>query len=224
MTAARIAIVDVGVGNLRSVERALRRAIADGSETLVLTRDPGVVRDAQAVVFPGQGAFGDCMRALGQDGGALARAITDGITAGRPYLGICLGLQVLFEASDEAPGTPGLGVFQGTVRRLLGGAMASDPVAKIPHVGWNTVVPRPANPTARRVFSTGPGEYFYFVHSYHVVPRDEGLIAGTSTHGETFVSAVARGTVFGVQFHPEKSQTAGLSLLGRYVTEVRSCG
>ena len=224
MTEARIAIVDVGVGNLRSVERALRRAMPVGSDSLVLTRDPGIVREARAVVFPGQGAFGDCMKTLGRDGGALARTITDGITAGRPYLGICLGLQVLFERSDEAPGASGLGVFQGTVRRLRGGTMGSDPVAKVPHVGWNTVVPRQANPTARRVFSSGPGEYFYFVHSYHVVPQDEGLVAGTSTHGETFVSAVARGSVLGVQFHPEKSQTAGLSLLERYVTEVLSCG
>ncbi len=218
MTDGPIAIVDVGVGNLRSVERAVRHALGDSQRRVLFTGDPGAVREAATVVMPGQGGFGDCAMALSRDGGVLARALTDHIAAGRPYLGICLGLQVLFEGSEEAPGRGGLGVFRGTVRRFREGATAEDGTpAKIPHVGWNRVVPREDNPGAVRWLPPGGGAWFYFVHSYFVVPADPSLVAATSTHGEAFTCAIARGALLGVQFHPEKSQTAGISLLQRFL-------
>lgn len=212
-------MVDVGVGNLRSVERALHAASERVPEPLRpivrMTNDPGVVRDADLVVMPGQGAFGDCATALGRDGGALTQALRDHIAADRPYLGICLGLQVLFEGSDEAPGRAGLGVFPGTVRRFREGLTAPDGArVKIPHMGWNRVSAQ--GDGARRI---PDGGWFYFVHSYFVVPDDPGVVAATSEHGEPFVCAVAKGALLGVQFHPEKSQRAGLELLRRFLTE-----
>lgn len=231
MTDGPIAIVDVGVGNLRSVERAVRYALGDTPRTVLFTRDPGAVREAHTVVMPGQGAFGDCATALTRDGGALGRALTDHIGAGRPYLGICLGLQVLFQGSDEAPGQGGLGVFPGMVRRFRDGLTADDGTpAKVPHVGWNLVSPRTDDPavdaSVGRLLPAGDGAYFYFVHSYYVVPTDPSLVAATSTHGETFACAVARGALLGVQFHPEKSQGEGIGLLRRFlgVKETAPCG
>lgn len=210
-----IAIVDVGVGNLRSVERALAFVLGDGAKALTITRDAGLVREARAVVMPGQGAFGDCSVALGRDGGALSRAISDHILGEKPYLGICLGLQVLFEGSEEAPGRSGLGVFRGTVRRFRDDLRDADGArVKIPHMGWNRVAPK--NEGARFLREA---HWFYFVHSYYVVPEDPSLVAGETTHGESFVSAVARGRMLGVQFHPEKSQRAGLSLLRAFFDE-----
>lgn len=205
-----IVMVDVGLGNLRSVERALHAALG-GEVALSITDDPGRVREAGVVVVPGQGAFGDCAVALARGGGALSRAITDHIAAGRPYLGICLGLQVLFETSEEAPGRAGLGVFPGRVRRLEGGVDADGARVKVPHMGWNTV--RAVNDGARWI---DDGAWYYFVHSYVVVPDDPTLVAGETEHGAVFASAVARGNLLGVQFHPEKSQRAGIALLRRW--------
>ena len=205
-----LVMVDVGLGNLRSVARALHAAL--GAETAVtVTDDPGAVREAAAVVMPGQGAFGDCAVALGRHGGALARALTDHIAEDKPYLGICLGLQVLFASSEEAPGAGGLGVFPGRVRRLEPHTDADGARIKIPHMGWNTV--RAANEGVRWI---DDGAWYYFVHSYVVAPEDPSLVAGESEHGERFVCAVARGNLLGVQFHPEKSQRAGLALLRRW--------
>ncbi len=159
--------------------------------------------------MPGQGGFGDCARALG---GALGDAVRSHLDSGRPYLGICLGLQVLFRSSQEAPGTAGLGIFEGEVVKLTGG---TDPTTqtplKIPHMGWNV-----AEPTANRGLLAGPTHY-YFVHSYVVAPRDQGVVAATTDYGGPFVSAVARDNVFACQFHPEKSQGAGLALLERFL-------
>lgn len=212
MDAPHIALVDLGMGNLRSVERALHAALGD--VVVRTTNDPGAVREARAVLVPGQGGFGDCAVALARDGGALARALTDHIEADRPFLGICLGLQVLFEGSEEAPGRGGLGVFRGQVRRFRDGLRDADgALVKIPHMGWNEVTPRGDS----RWLPTR--EWFYFVHSYHVVPDDGAVVAATATHGEDFVCAVARGRLLGVQFHPEKSQRAGLALLRRFFTE-----
>lgn len=207
----RIAVCDVGLGNLRSVERALLRAADDVSVTLTLdvTRDPDAVRRADAVVVPGQGGFGECARALDL---GLGDALKEQIARGTPYLGICLGLQVLFSRSAEAPGCRGLGVLAGEVVRLAGGIDAATGLPlKIPHIGWNTAVPTkasllPAAPT-----------YFYFVHSYAVVPESRETIAAHTEYGATFVSAVAHENIFACQFHPEKSQAAGLALLGRFV-------
>ncbi len=202
-----LVVVDAGMGNLRSVERALEEAARRVSQSVKLTRsgDPNVVRAADVVVFPGQGAFRDCARAL--DGG-LREAITGSIAAGKPYLGLCLGLQALFATSEEAgESCRGLAIYGGTVRKLEGA-----PGVKIPHMGWNTV-----EPERRGGLLGDSAEHYYFVHSFVVVPSDPSLAAGTTEHGSRFVSAVERDNVFATQFHPEKSQSAGLSLLGRFL-------
>jgi glutamine amidotransferase len=206
----RIAVCDVGLGNLRSVERALREVLRGRTADIEVTGDPARVRAADRLVMPGQGAFGDCARALS---GPLGEAVRAHIAAERPYLGLCLGLQILFESSQEATGCAGLGVLRGEVVRLKGG---SDPTTgaslKIPHVGWNTV-----EPAEDRGLLAARAEHFYFVHSFVVVPRDPAVVAGTTEYGERFVSAVTRGNLFACQFHPEKSQRAGLELLGRFL-------
>jgi glutamine amidotransferase len=192
-----VAIVDVGLGNLRSVERAVARA----GGTPALTADAARVRDAAVALFPGQGAFGDAMRALTAAG--LAAPLAERIRAGRPYLGICLGLQLLMETSEEAPGVAGLGVLAGDVARF-----EARPGRKVPHVGWNTVS------------GAGNGAHFYFTHSYYPRPRDGATVAGwTEYDGVSFASAVALagGRVLAVQFHPEKSQAAGAALLERFL-------
>ncbi len=207
-----IAVVDAGLGNLRSVVRALNAAGA--SEDVRLVSDPAGVRDAARVVVPGQGAFGDCARALRPDQ-PLGAAIVDGIRAGKPYLGICLGLQVLFESSEESPDHPGLGIFRGRVVRLSSGTIDTDGRRlKVPHIGWSEVARRGHHP----VLGVAIDPWFYFVHSFHARPSDETLVAGVCAFGSTpLTAAVARDNVVGVQFHPEKSQTAGLELLRGFV-------
>jgi glutamine amidotransferase len=204
-----VAVVDVGHGNLRSVERALVRA-SEGTEVRVtIARDAETVARADKVVVPGQGAFRDCAAALG-DARGIGQAIRASIARGAPYLGICLGLQVLFESSEESAGGVGLGVFEGTVKRLPDRTPSGEAL-KLPHVGWNTIESRghallPKDPT-----------WFYFVHSFAVVPREAALVAATCEYGAPFVAAVARDNVLAVQFHPEKSQAAGLALLARFL-------
>jgi glutamine amidotransferase len=192
----KVTLVDTGLGNLHSVERALRKA---GAEVVVAAE----VADCDAIVVPGQGAFRDCTSALA---GTLGEAITEHVRAGKPYLGICLGLQALFESSDEAPGCKGLGIFAGHVRKLA----PKSPADKVPHTGWNVVEgTHPILPKSA---------YFYFVHSYVAEPNDRSIICGTTTHGsDRFVSAVAKDNVLAVQFHPEKSQREGLLLLERWL-------
>jgi glutamine amidotransferase len=210
----RVVVCDVGLGNLRSVERALQEAqrSAGRAGDVEVTSEPQKVRAADRLVLPGQAAFGDYARALS---GGLGEAVREHLGAGRPYLGICMGLQVLFEESEEAPGVKGLGVFGGKVARLRPG---DDPDTggplKIPHIGWNTAEPRAGKAA---LLSAGEPEHFYFVHSFVVVPRDESVIAATTTYGQTFVSAIAQENVFACQFHPEKSQRAGLALLERFL-------
>ena len=208
----RIVVCDVGLGNLRSVERALLETCKQaGSRAQVeVTGDLARLASADRLVMPGQGGFGDCARALTEGVGDAIRAH---LAAQRPYLGICLGLQALFEGSEEAPGCAGLGVLGGTVVRLQGGTDATTGAAlKIPHVGWNTVEPQ----DPRGLLAEG-AEHFYFVHSFVVVPEDPRVIAGTTEYGQRFVSAVARGNLFACQCHPEKSQRAGLALLERFL-------
>jgi len=210
-----IAIVDVGLGNLRSVERALVRAAADSGAsgiTVAITRDTDAIARADKVVVPGQGAFRDCARALDGDGTGLGDAVRASIRSGKPYLGICLGMQVLFGSSEEAPGCGGLAIFEGEVTRLADQAPNGERL-KIPHVGWNTADVRPG---ASPLLPSSP-THFYFVHSFAVRPRDPALIAATTEYGTPFVSAVAKDNVLAVQFHPEKSQAAGLALLTRFV-------
>jgi glutamine amidotransferase len=208
----RIVVCDVGLGNLRSVERALLEVTRGRDVRVEVTRDPARIAGADTLVMPGQAAFGDCARALTA---GIGDAIREHLRAERPYLGICLGLQVLFGSSEEAPGVAGLGVLEGHVARLRGGTdpMTGAPL-KIPHVGWNVAEPRPHD--GRLALLDGP-QHFYFVHSFVVVPGDPHIVAATTEYGDPFVSAVAYGNVFACQFHPEKSQRAGLALLERLV-------
>jgi glutamine amidotransferase len=216
MTYPRIAVVDTGSGNLRSVEKAL--AAAGGA--VFVTGDPEAVAGADKVVVPGQGAFGGCIAGLGRDGGALREAVLAAIKAGKPYFGICLGLQVLFDGSEEDPSCRGLGVIPGRVVRFAPGAAARH--LKVPHMGWNACRRRAdagsAAGSAAILASTPDETSFYFVHSYYPVPSDQGVVALDTEHGVRFCAAVAKDNVFASQFHPEKSQQAGLSLLRRFVS------
>ncbi len=207
-----IAVVDVCSGNLRSVERALARVGGDVS----VTRDPDVVRRADKIVVPGQGAFGMFMRGLEERG--LGEALRGAIASGRPYLGICLGLQVLFESSEEsrdADGGPtaGLGVLRGHVRRLK----ATTPAIKIPHMGWNAVTAPPGVPVEPMLAGIEAGAYVYFVHSFHAVPTDRAIVALEADHGGPITAAIRTSNLFACQFHPEKSQAVGLAILKNFV-------
>ncbi len=195
-----IAILDVCSGNLRSVERALSHVGAD----VVVTRDAETVRKADKLVVPGQGAFGPFMRGLVERG--LGDVLRERIAAGTPYLGICLGLQVLFEHSEEGD-CAGLGILRGEVRRLVPG----DRALKIPHMGWNRVAAK------QQVRGIDDGAFVYFVHSYVVVPSDPSVTALESTHGVPFCAAIQKDNLFACQFHPEKSQAVGLRMLKTFV-------
>jgi imidazole glycerol-phosphate synthase subunit HisH len=208
----RIAICDAGLGNVRSVVRAIEHAAGTRRPDVVVTADPDALFSASAVVVPGQGSFGTFANAL-VDRRGLAEALVSTIRRGTPYLGICLGLQVLFEESDEAAsvGARGLGIFAGRVTKLApaekGGAGGPYP---LPHMGWNVVEPAPG----RRLLDAP--RYFYFAHSYGAPAIGDGVSATTRYGDATFASIVARDNVLAVQFHPEKSQAAGLSLLTRF--------
>ncbi|MGQ9730702.1 MAG: imidazole glycerol phosphate synthase subunit HisH [Candidatus Zipacnadales bacterium] len=196
-----IAIIDYGLGNLGSVEKALLRV---GCE-VQLTQDAQVIRCASGVVLPGVGAFGDCMSNLMQLG--LVEVIREYLEAGKPFLGICLGLQVLFDSSEESPEVPGLGVIPGRVQLFRHNL-------KVPQIGWNNL--RIHEPSAPHLAGVPDGSYVYFVHSYHVVPEDSGVIATTTEYGYEFVSSVWRDGLFACQFHPEKSQHVGLKILANF--------
>jgi imidazole glycerol-phosphate synthase subunit HisH len=204
-----IAVVDYGMGNLRSVAKALEH-VAPGVSVEV-TSDPQALLSAERVVFPGQGAMPDCMREM--DARGLRPAVIEAARC-KPFLGICIGLQMLFESSEEGD-VPGLGILPGHVRRFPRElADASGQRLKVPHMGWNEV--RPAGPHALWA-GIGPAARFYFVHSYFVEPSSVGLAGATSDYGIRFTCAVARDNIFAVQFHPEKSQTEGLRLLANFV-------
>jgi glutamine amidotransferase len=199
-----IAIVDVCSGNLRSVERAIARAGGD----VTVTRDPEVVRRADKIVVPGQGAFGVFMRGLVERG--LGDAVREAIASGRPYLGICLGLQILFDESEEQGPCPGLGVVPGRVVRIV----APAPRIKVPHIGWNRVVHHRPDPMLAGI---ADGAHVYFDHSYHAVPDDPSLIVLDAEHGIPLTAAIRRDNLFACQFHPEKSQAVGLHILRNFV-------
>jgi len=206
-----VAVVDLGMGNLRSVERALERAAADAGIacSIRITGAPDEIAKADKIVVPGQGAFRDCAAALEA---GVGDALREAIARGRPYLGICLGLQALFDASDEAPGARGLGVFAGRSVRL-----EVAPGVKVPHTGWNRIALARAGAGPLGVFDGDP-PFVYFVHSYHVVPGDASLVAATAEHGPNRITAaVQRDHVTATQFHPEKSQRAGLRLLEAFL-------
>lgn len=200
-----IAIVDVCSGNLRSVQRALARAGGD----VVVTQDPEVVRRADKIVVPGQGAFGVFMRGLAERG--LEGALREAIASGRPYLGICLGMQVLFDESEEQGPIAGLGVIRGTVVKLQPGA----PELKVPHMGWNQCVQHgPGDPLLAGI---PDGAHVYFTHSYHALPADPDVVVLHAEHGVRITAAIRSGNLFACQFHPEKSQAVGLRLLENFV-------
>jgi glutamine amidotransferase len=192
-----IAIVDYGMGNLRSVEKGFKKVGVNA----VVTADPKTIDNAAAVVLPGVGAFRDCIRNLTDL--SLTESIVRSIEKGKPYLGICLGLQVLFSESEEFGTCRGLDIFRGRVVRFR-------IKEKVPHMGWNTIqiVKKPP------IFSEVPdNSYFYFVHSFYVVPDDAGVTAATTDYGVTFTSMIWKDNVFATQFHPEKSQELGLRIL-----------
>lgn len=205
-----VAIIDYGMSNLRSVHKAIEH-LAPRARVYV-TDDPQRVRQAARVVFPGQGAIGECMQRLRAHG--LDAAIGE-ILGTRPFLGICLGLQALMGFSEEDGGTPGLGAFPGSVVRFPQDARdAAGERLKIPHMGWNEVHHTRPHPLWRGI---PQDSRFYFVHSYYVAPDDPALVAATTPYAGGFASALARDTIFAVQFHPEKSQREGLALLGNFL-------
>jgi len=199
-----IAIIDYGMGNLRSVQKGFERM---GREAVV-TRDPRAILDAGKVVLPGVGAFPDCMRNLEEYG--LIDAVQKSIASGKPFLGICLGLQLLFTESEEFGISKGLDIIKGRVIRFKGAEFKD---LKIPHMGWNSASIRRRPPAMADV---PDNNYFYFVHSFHVVPEDKGVIATTTNYGIDFISSIWKDNIFAVQFHPEKSQALGLSILKRF--------
>jgi glutamine amidotransferase len=202
-----LAVIDYGAGNLRSVLHALN---ALGAESIRVVRTPHELRGADKIILPGVGAFGAGMNALRDQG--LVGPLRDAAFAGTPLFGICLGMQFLFETSDEMGDHDGLGILSGRVTRIpqTGGL-------KIPHMGWNTVhATRPSALTDR----LGADAYAYFVHSYHCLPADPADVLLTTHYGVSIVAGVERGSVYGVQFHPEKSQQTGLNILAGFLERV----
>ena len=206
-----IVVIDYGMGNLRSVAKALRHVAPD--RDVVVSSDAGTIRAAERTVLPGQSAMPDCMKGLLESG--LADTVLE-VMHDRPFLGICLGLQMLFDASEEGP-TACLAAIPGRVVRFRDEAMVTSAGErlKVPHMGWSPVRQTRAHPLWAGIED---GSRFYFAHSYHPVPDDPDLTAGTAAYPTPFTCAVARANIFATQFHPEKSQRAGLELLANFVT------
>jgi glutamine amidotransferase len=196
-----IAVLDYGIGNLRSAEKALQHLGAPAR----LVDDPDVARRASAVVLPGVGAFGPCMDALRASG--LEPVVRDAVDAGKPFLGVCIGMQMLFDESDEASDVKGLGIIRGGVRRLPKGV-------KIPHMGWNTVA---VSEGSGLFAGLGDAPWLYFVHSFAPDPADSAVVAGVTEYGGPICAAVEQGSVWATQFHPEKSSDVGLAVLANFV-------
>ncbi|MDD4321028.1 MAG: imidazole glycerol phosphate synthase subunit HisH [Acidaminococcaceae bacterium] len=192
----KIVIVDYGMGNLHSVNKALLKVGADVS----ISSDPIVIGSADKVILPGVGAFGDCMDNLNKYG--LTQVLIKVLNSDKPFLGICLGLQLLFEGSEEAPGTKGLGFFKGQVEKIKTNF-------KIPHMGWNRLELK----NNAKLLTNANGEYVYFVHSYHAVPQDKSIITSVCNYGTEITASVGLGNVQAVQFHPEKSSSVGIEIL-----------
>ena len=192
----KIVIIDYGMGNLHSVNKAMKYV---GAEVEV-TSEAARIAKADKVILPGVGAFGDCMLNLEKYG--LVPVIKETLASGKPFLGICLGLQLLFEGSEEAPGIQGLGFFKGQVEKIK-----TD--LKVPHMGWNSLILKTPSP----LLAKAADGYVYFVHSFHAVPEDKGIITAVCNYGTEVTAAVGRGNVQAVQFHPEKSSKVGLGIL-----------
>ena len=199
---SNVAVIDYDAGNTLSVTRALEKVGA----RVDLTSDPERVRDADAVVLPGVGAFGDCMKKLEERG--MDVACREAFRSGKPFLGVCVALQVIFEDSEESPGAAGLGLLPGGVRRFKGGGL------KVPHMGWNELRVTKAT---KLLSGVGPSDRAYFVHSFYVDPSDADVVAATTDYGQTFCAAIEQGNVSGTQFHPEKSGEVGRTLLAGFV-------
>lgn len=197
-----IAVIDYGMGNLHSVEKALVRLGA----TVKVTSEEAEIRAAAGVILPGVGAFGDCMENLERSG--LCAVIREVCGGNKPFLGICLGLQLLFDSSEEAPGVRGLGIVPGVVRKIVA------PELKIPHMGWNSLCYATPSPLFANL---DEGQHVYFVHSYHALPQDRAWVSATTEYGETVTAAIGQGNVQAVQFHPEKSGQVGLQILRNFI-------
>ena len=197
-----IAIIDYDAGNLKSVEKALLHI----GEEAVITGDPDVIRSADRVILPGVGAFGDCMRQL--ESRDLIDVVKEAAASGKPFLGICLGLQLLFEDSEESPGVPGLGILKGHIKRI-----PDQPGLKIPHIGWNSL----EFPRQGRLFAgLEENPYVYFVHSYYLKAEDPSIVTARTEYSVSIDASVEVGNVFACQFHPEKSGEVGLAILRNF--------
>jgi len=203
-----LAIIDYGSSNLRSVQKAFERVGAEA----VITDDPAVIDAAPAVAFPGQGAFGDAMENLRQH--RLLEPIYRVVRSGKPFFGICVGMQVLFEIGEEMGIHQGLGIFPGRVSRFPDGMVTLTGPCKIPHIGWNQIHIRQQNPLLNGIQD---GSFVYFDHSFYVNPTDPSIIVAVTDYGIDFASIVARDNVYAIQFHPEKSQTVGLRMLRNFI-------
>jgi imidazole glycerol-phosphate synthase subunit HisH len=203
----RVVVLDYGAGNLRSVVKAFEHMGAD----VTLTSDPSIASEADRLVLPGQGHFGQCIGRLEESG--LADAVRQVVSAGRPFIGICVGMQLLYEGSDEAPDASGLGLLKGRIHRI-----PTD--LHLPHVGWNAVefTPRALEHPLLEGVAGPKSRYFYHVHSYAVLDSETDAVLGRCTYDATFASIVGRGNISGIQFHPEKSQEAGLRILRNFST------
>ena len=204
-----IAIIDYGMGNLRSVQKAFEK-VGTPAE---ICDCPSRLAEAEAAVLPGVGAFRDAIAELNRLG--FADAIRQHVADDKPLLGICLGLQLLFDVSEEDGTYEGLGLVPGRVERFV-----SQPGLKIPHMGWNTIEPTTQAASSPMLAGVASGSHVYFVHSYHVVPADDTVVALTSDHGGSFVAAIETGSIFATQFHPEKSQAVGQTLLRNFASRV----
>jgi glutamine amidotransferase len=197
-----IAIIDYGIGNLRSVEKALLKVGGDAQ----FVQKPEQLAAARGLVLPGVGNFGDCVKGLQRIG--LWQSVLDWTAQDRPFFGICVGYQMLFEGSEEAPHVPGLGILKGRIIKF------NDPTLKVPQIGWNQIQVQQETPFLKNIQT---GDYVYFVHSYYPDPAERGHVALRTDYGVNFACASSRGNLFGTQFHPEKSQKAGLQLLKNFV-------
>jgi glutamine amidotransferase len=210
-----VAIIDYGSGNLRSASKAIERAAATGADhqPIVVTADPEAVRRAERIVLPGVGAYRDCRDGIAAIPGMMEALDTAVRTRGRPFLGICVGMQLMATSGHEHETTPGFDWIAGEVRRLD----PADPTLKIPHVGWNALALARPHPLLAGLGIEGGGQHAYFVHSYRLVPEDSGDMLLTTDYGGAVTAMVARDNMAGTQFHPEKSQAFGLGLLANFL-------